>query len=264
MLQVDAGLRLARTSRRVEPERSVIFAGACRIKRDGMVPYPGFKRKRVGWLCTANDDERLHVMKLLPGDGLEIREQGIARDHNSRSGVIEQEFVVGWLQQRIDGNRHGSDFDGRKKARGKFRRVEQQQKDSFLGPYIQLPESVSNPVHRLSELTVGDSAILTLNRNLLAAPFGDMAVHEITRRVKFLGKQKGRRGHEGNRLGKPQIPGGHRTGQIENRRFSEIRSEPWCERGDSNPHGFTRQILSLVRLPIPPLSHVVESNSYSF
>ena len=29
----------------------------------------------------------------------------------------------------------------------------------------------------------------------------------------------------------------------------------WCERGDSNPHGFTRQILSLVRLPIPPLSH---------
>ncbi len=28
----------------------------------------------------------------------------------------------------------------------------------------------------------------------------------------------------------------------------------WCERGDLNPHGFTRQILSLVRLPIPPLS----------
>src|SRR5579864_5048123 len=32
-------------------------------------------------------------------------------------------------------------------------------------------------------------------------------------------------------------------------------SRRWCERGDSNPHGFTRQILSLVRLPIPPLSH---------
>ncbi len=31
----------------------------------------------------------------------------------------------------------------------------------------------------------------------------------------------------------------------------------WCERGDSNPHGFTRQILSLVRLPIPPLSHTM-------
>src|SRR5215469_14160747 len=31
--------------------------------------------------------------------------------------------------------------------------------------------------------------------------------------------------------------------------------ESWCERGDSNPHGFPRQILSLVRLPIPPLSH---------
>jgi hypothetical protein len=31
----------------------------------------------------------------------------------------------------------------------------------------------------------------------------------------------------------------------------------WCERGDSNPHGFTRQILSLVRLPIPPLSRAL-------
>ena len=31
----------------------------------------------------------------------------------------------------------------------------------------------------------------------------------------------------------------------------------WCERGDSNPHGFPRQILSLVRLPISPLSHMI-------
>ena len=39
-------------------------------------------------------------------------------------------------------------------------------------------------------------------------------------------------------------------------KFSEFVPENcWCERGDSNPHGFTRQILSLVRLPIPPLSH---------
>ncbi len=38
-------------------------------------------------------------------------------------------------------------------------------------------------------------------------------------------------------------------------RCSCIEDE-WCERGDSNPHGFTRQILSLVRLPIPPLSHL--------
>jgi len=36
---------------------------------------------------------------------------------------------------------------------------------------------------------------------------------------------------------------------------SEETVSDWCERGDSNPHGFPRQILSLVRLPIPPLSH---------
>ena len=31
-------------------------------------------------------------------------------------------------------------------------------------------------------------------------------------------------------------------------------SAVWCERGDSNPHGLPRQLLRLVRLPIPPLS----------
>jgi hypothetical protein len=34
-----------------------------------------------------------------------------------------------------------------------------------------------------------------------------------------------------------------------------VGDKAWCERGESNPHGFPRQILSLVRLPIPPLSH---------
>jgi hypothetical protein len=36
----------------------------------------------------------------------------------------------------------------------------------------------------------------------------------------------------------------------------------WCERGDSNPHALRRQILSLVRLPIPPLSHALVSIVY--
>ena len=43
-------------------------------------------------------------------------------------------------------------------------------------------------------------------------------------------------------------------------------SELWCERGDSNPHPLRDQILSLARLPIPPLSHIAiipEENSGS-
>ena len=46
--------------------------------------------------------------------------------------------------------------------------------------------------------------------------------------------------------------------------FAQIESKPvgglakcWCERGDSNPHPLRDQILSLARLPIPPLSHNV-------
>ena len=34
----------------------------------------------------------------------------------------------------------------------------------------------------------------------------------------------------------------------------------WCERGDLNPHGLLRQILSLVRLPISPLSHFITNH----
>ena len=33
-----------------------------------------------------------------------------------------------------------------------------------------------------------------------------------------------------------------------------------CERGDLNPHGVTHQILSLARLPIPPLSRTLNKN----
>lgn len=33
----------------------------------------------------------------------------------------------------------------------------------------------------------------------------------------------------------------------------------WCERGESNPHTVRRQILSLVRLPVPPPSHPIFS-----
>src|SRR6185369_15407697 len=38
--------------------------------------------------------------------------------------------------------------------------------------------------------------------------------------------------------------------------FHLLISLQWCERGDSNPHTFRYQILSLARLPIPPLSLV--------
>jgi hypothetical protein len=42
-------------------------------------------------------------------------------------------------------------------------------------------------------------------------------------------------------------------------KYGEEIPSCWCERGDSNPHGLPRQILSLVRLPISPLSHSADS-----
>jgi len=52
----------------------------------------------------------------------------------------------------------------------------------------------------------------------------------------------------------PQLPATQTQPEPEGEVLSPVSC--WCERGDSNPHGFTRQILSLVRLPIPPLSRV--------
>jgi hypothetical protein len=49
---------------------------------------------------------------------------------------------------------------------------------------------------------------------------------------------------------------GHNSGRSQKLRIRRCLTNSWCERGDSNPHGFPRQILSLVRLPIPPLSHL--------
>jgi hypothetical protein len=46
-----------------------------------------------------------------------------------------------------------------------------------------------------------------------------------------------------------------RAGSEKENQLQVVEGEAWCERGESNPHGFPRQILSLVRLPISPLSH---------
>jgi hypothetical protein len=45
-------------------------------------------------------------------------------------------------------------------------------------------------------------------------------------------------------------------------RRQPIERKAWCERGDSNPHPLRDQILSLARLPIPPLSRNHRPFSY--
>ena len=56
----------------------------------------------------------------------------------------------------------------------------------------------------------------------------------------------------------------HRIGRSWEPANSQNSVSDWCERGDLNPHGFPRWILSPVRLPIPPLSraHSMEFKPY--
>jgi len=51
-----------------------------------------------------------------------------------------------------------------------------------------------------------------------------------------------------------QLEANSGEGSEKENRSQVVDRKAWCERGESNPHGFPRQILSLVRLPIPPLS----------
>ena len=48
---------------------------------------------------------------------------------------------------------------------------------------------------------------------------------------------------------------GTKLGTMRTGGFFEPPVSIWCERRDSNPHGFPHWILSPARLPVPPLSH---------
>jgi Phage integrase family len=79
----------------------------------------------------------------------------------------------------------------------------------------------------------------------------DKYVHLLSgRNVRFIDRQ------DCLKLAATQAQRGEKREVEKNENFQPqtIANKDWCERGDSNPHGFPRQILSLVRLPIPPLS----------
>src|SRR5271167_397601 len=117
-------------SRRIEPERGIILAGTFWLETRGTIANPGVERLGAGSPLAANDDEMFHITELLRRDGTQGREERFADNHNSRSRIVEQEFIVGRFQQSVDGNGNGSDLDGSEKAGSKLRRIQQKQKDS--------------------------------------------------------------------------------------------------------------------------------------
>ena len=93
--------------------------------------------------------------------------------------------------------------------------------------------------------------------------------NSITIRTAVRASPGGRRGsglqsiRESRRSGRAEkTRSGHNSGRSQKLRIRPCLANSWCERGDSNPHGFPRQILSLVRLPIPPLSQLFFSIIY--
>src|SRR5207237_6642073 len=62
------------------------------------------------------------------------------------------------------------------------------------------------------------------------------------------------------RSGQPVSPGPIRSLRVSSVK-SALRRSHWCERGDSNPHGCAHEILSLARLPVPPLSQRIRRDT---
>src|SRR2546426_695478 len=69
-----------------------------------------------------------------------------------------------------------------------------------------------------------------------------------------------RRPQPAPRSGRPVSPDPIRSLRVSSVK-SVLRRSHWCERGDSNPHGCAHEILSLARLPVPPLSQRIRRDT---
>jgi hypothetical protein len=94
-------------------------------------------------------------------------------------GVVEQVFIVGRFQKRVDGYGHGTDLDGAEEALQKFGRVQQQKKNPLSRTHAEPAECIARAIGPLQQLLVTDPLVATFNRSLAASSFEDIPIHEM-------------------------------------------------------------------------------------
>ncbi len=137
--------------------------------------------------------------------------------------------------------------------------------DLFSNTYV-LTDSIEGGFFLRKKPLCGVVSVYSYWRTAIACVAGrGKGCGASTHRIPALGRRDragippcGTRGIAGTLTSKPigiVFLSGHTIRHSRKMAISQMSVNSWCERGDSNPHGLLRQILSLVRLPIPPLSH---------
>src|SRR5262249_41509240 len=102
-------------------------------------------------------------------------------DHgNAGSRVIQQELVVGGAQQRVDGDRHGTDFYCTEKTVSKFGSVRKQEQEALFHARAKFfAKCVAEAVDVVVELRIRDALVSAFNGDAVPAGFSDVAVDEV-------------------------------------------------------------------------------------
>ena len=89
-------------------------------------------------------------------------------------------LVIRRLPQRVDGNGYGSDLQRTEKGIDELGTIGEEDDDALLDADLQLvAKRVSDTIHPLGELGVGNALGPAFDGDVTSAPLGRMPIHEI-------------------------------------------------------------------------------------
>src|SRR6185437_1506814 len=185
VLQVNAAFRGTGAAGGVEPERRVILAGVGRIQVRRVVSQQGGERMHAA-RSRADHNYVLQVAQTVGRNAMNLGQELLMDNGDAGTAVIQQEGVVVRLEQGVDGDGDGANFDGAKEAVGEFGSVEQKQQNAFFGANIQSQKSVAEAVNALLQLGVGDALLTTFDGDPGGAALAQVAVNKISGSVEIV------------------------------------------------------------------------------
>src|SRR5439155_12578372 len=129
-----------------------------------------------------------HIRQIAARNRLDLRQKLFADDERPRAGVVENVPIVGRSPQRVDGNRHGADFDRTEKAVGEFGTVDEKQDDLLLETNIdRVAQRAPEPVDAFEKLAVADALVAALDRDGFTPALVHVPVDKVCGDVEIFG-----------------------------------------------------------------------------
>ena len=137
-------------------------------------------------LGVADHDDFAEIGEILARNGIELRQKAFAYDGDTRTGIVEDVFVVVRFGLRVDGDSDCANFYGTEEGVKEFGCVGEQEEHAFFRADTKVAKCVAGAVGVLEELLVGDTLFAAFNGDILRAALEDVAVHEIGSDVEAL------------------------------------------------------------------------------